>query len=62
MNYFRRLKVMKTYRVKLYPNNESDVYEVEAENVEEAIDIAEELVRQNSFFIATIDDVEEVEL
>lgn len=52
---------MNKYKVKLYPNNESDEYEVEADNIEEAIEQAEEFARSNSFFIATSDDVELIE-
>ena len=52
---------MNKYRVKLYPNVESDEYEVEADNVEEAIEQAEEMSRNNSFFMAIEDDVELIE-
>jgi len=52
---------MKKYKVTLYPNNESDEYEVEAENVEDAIKEAEDMCRINSFFSATSNDVEEIE-
>ena len=52
---------MNKYRVTLYPNMESDEYEVEADNVKEAIEQAEEMSRHNSFFMATKDDVELLE-
>ena len=52
---------MNKYGVKLYPNNESDYYEVEADNVEEAIEEAERYAHQNSFFMAVEDDVELLE-
>jgi len=49
---------MKKYGVTLYPNNESDYYEVEADSVEDAIQQAENYARMNSFFMATSSGVE----
>ena len=54
-------KEMNKYGVTLYPNNESDYYEVEANSVEEAIDQAQEILNRNSFFIAVEEDVELLE-
>lgn len=52
---------MNKYGVTLHPNNESDYYEVEARDVEQAIEIAEEFASRNSFFIALEEDVELLE-
>ena len=51
---------MPKYRVKLYPNESYYTVEIEAENVEEAIKLAEEEAGQNVFFIATDEDVTEL--
>lgn len=49
------------YSVKVYPNVNWDVYEVEADSVEEAIKLAEEHAMMNCFFMATESDVEEID-
>ena len=52
---------MTKYKVTVYPNVESDIYEVEADTIAEAIMLAENYAVNNCFFIATEDDVEELE-
>ena len=51
---------MKKYKVKVYPNVEVYTTIVEAESVEEAIDIAEEICRNDTGFTAMPEDVEEI--
>ena len=52
---------MTKYRVTVYPNVESDTYDVEEENIDYAIESAEDLAKNNCFFSATESDVEILE-
>lgn len=49
---------MPTYHVRCYPNWEYWDETVEADSIEEAIEIAEDYANQNCCFIATPEDVE----
>jgi hypothetical protein len=52
---------MKKYKVVLYPNVNDYRTEVEADSVEEAIEIAQDEASINCYFMATEDDVIEIE-
>lgn len=52
---------MKKYKVTLYPNVNDYVTEVEAMSVKEAIEIAQDEASLNCYFVATKDDVIEVD-
>ena len=52
---------MKKYKVTLYPNVNDYKTTVEADSVEEAIEIAQDEASQNCYFMATESDVEEIE-
>jgi Mg/Co/Ni transporter MgtE len=51
---------MKRYKVICYPNVKSYNTIVEAESVEEAIEVAQEEASINAYFMAVESDVEEV--
>jgi hypothetical protein len=52
---------MKKYRVTLYPNVNDYKTEVEANSIEEAIEIAQDEASINCYFMATDDDVTEID-
>jgi len=52
---------MKKYKVILYPNVNDYKTEVEADSVEEAIEIAQDEASINCYFIALESDVTEIE-
>jgi len=52
---------MKKYQVILYPNVNDYKTVVEADTVEEAIEAAEDEAYINCYFMATVDDVTEIE-
>jgi hypothetical protein len=52
---------MKKYKIILYPNINDYKTEVEADSVEEAIERAEHEANNNCYFMATVDDVTEIE-
>lgn len=52
---------MAKYKVTCIPNVEEYECEVEADSVEDAIKQAEDEAKQNCYFMATDDDVEEIE-
>lgn len=51
---------MTLYRVRVLPNVEEYITEVDEESVEKAIEEAERIASKNCYFMATEDDVEEV--
>jgi hypothetical protein len=52
---------MKKYKVTLYPSVNDYITIVEADSIEEAINIAEDEANINTCFTATEDDVTEIE-
>ena len=52
---------MKKYKYTAYPNVESEEGEVEADSIEQAIQIANEQVARNAYFYVTELDLEEVD-
>jgi hypothetical protein len=52
---------MKKWKYRAYPNVECEEGEVEAETIEEAMEIANEEVLRNAYFYVTKEDMELIE-
>ena len=52
---------MNKFKVTLYPNVDSYICKIEADTIDDAIEIAEEEANQNCSFIARQRDVEKLE-
>ena len=52
---------MKKYKYRAYPNVECEEGEVEADTIEQAIQIANEQVARNAYFYVEAGDLEEVD-